>query len=177
MPTFLTLCLAAALLAGCQSATTVPPIRTAAQVDLPRFMGDWYVLGNIPTFIEKQAFNAIESYALNEDGTIDTTFRFRDGGFDGPEKIYHPTGFVRDGSRNAVWGMQFIWPIKAEYRVLFVSEAYDQAVIGRSKRDYLWIMARTPSIAPGEYQALVDMVEEQGYDVAKIRKVPQLPDL
>jgi apolipoprotein D and lipocalin family protein len=73
--------------------------------------------------------------------------------------------------------MQFIWPIKAEYRVLFVSEAYDQAVIGRSKRDYLWIMARTPSIAPGEYQALVDMVEEQGYDVAKIRKVPQLPDL
>ena len=32
-----------------------PTIPTAAPVDLPRFMGDWYVIANIPTFIEKDA--------------------------------------------------------------------------------------------------------------------------
>lgn len=157
---------------ACQSAPPLPPIRTAAQVDLPRFMGEWYVLGNIPTFIEKQAFNAREHYALNDDGSVATTFTFNKGAFDGPEKIYHPKGFIRDTDTNAVWGMQFIWPFKAEYRVLFVNEAYDQAVIGRSKRDYLWIMARTPSLSTASYEALERLVAEQGYDVAKIRRVP-----
>ena len=56
---------------------------TVAKVDLPRFMGDWYVIANIPTFIETGAHNAVESYALAEDGSIETTFTFRDGAFDG----------------------------------------------------------------------------------------------
>ncbi len=159
-------------LSGCQSSEPLPPIRTASYVDLERFMGDWYVLGNIPTLIERQAFNAVESYELLADGTVATTFRFNKGALDGPEKIYHPTGFVRDTTTNAEWGMQFIWPIKAEYRVVFVSASYDQCVIGRTKRDYLWIMARTPSVSEADFQALVDLAEAEGYDPAKIRRVP-----
>ena len=31
------------------------PIHTVEYVDLGRFMGDWYVIANIPTFIEKDA--------------------------------------------------------------------------------------------------------------------------
>ena len=83
-------------------------------------MGDWYVIANIPTFIEKSAFNAVESYRLNEDGTVATTFRFREGSFKGEEKIYRPTGFIVDKKSNAVWGMQFLWPIKTDYRIAFV---------------------------------------------------------
>jgi apolipoprotein D and lipocalin family protein len=49
---------------------------TVSYVDLERFMGDWYVVASIPAFIEKGAHNAVESYALNSDGTIATTFRF-----------------------------------------------------------------------------------------------------
>ena len=166
-------------LTGCQSAEPLPPIRTATDVDLSRFMGDWYVLGNIPTFIETRAYNAVESYAMNDDGSIATTFSFRKGSFDGPEKVYHPKGFVRHTpattgeNSNAVWGMQFIWPFKAEYRVLYVSENYEQTVIGRSKRDYLWIMARTPELAESEYAALVEFASAEGYDPSKIRRVPQ----
>ena len=36
-------------------------LETVKYVDLERFMGDWYVIANIPTFIEKGAVNAIES--------------------------------------------------------------------------------------------------------------------
>jgi len=120
------------LAAGCESA---PPIRTAESVELARFMGDWYVLGNIPTFIERQAYNAVESYKLHESGRINTQFRFRQAAFDGPEKLYKPTGFVRNAETNAVWGMQFIWPFKAEYRVLYINDDYTQTIIGRSKRN------------------------------------------
>jgi apolipoprotein D and lipocalin family protein len=157
-------------LAGCSS---YPPIKNVAQVDLPRFMGDWYVIANIPTFIEKTAHNAIENYSLNEDGSIATTFTFYDGGFEGEKKTYKPTGFITDTTSNAIWGMQFIWPIKADYRVMYLNDDYTQTVIGRIKRDYVWIMARTPTIPDTDYQQLLKMLADEGYDVTLIKPVPQ----
>ncbi len=59
-----------------------PPIRTVEAVDLDRFMGDWYVVAHIPTWLERDAYNAVESYRLDPDGTVATTFSFREGGFD-----------------------------------------------------------------------------------------------
>jgi apolipoprotein D and lipocalin family protein len=162
-----------ALLTGGCSTTNLPPIRTAQKVDLQRFMGDWYVLASIPTFIEREAHNAVESYRLTDDGRVATTFTFNDGGFDGERKIYTPTGFVLDTESNAVWGMRFIWPIKADYRIVYVDEDYSQTIIGRLKRDYVWIMARTPQISPHDMQHLVSIIAEQGYDTSRLRTVPQ----
>lgn len=148
------------------------PITTVAQVDLARFMGDWYVIAHIPTFIEKQAFNATESYELNEDGTIATTFTFNHGGLDGPEKRYTPKGFVRDKTSNAVWGMRFVWPFKAEYRIVYLNEDYTHTVIGRTKRDYVWIMARTPEIPREDYDAILSFLGQEGYDMSRVRRIP-----
>ncbi|MFT7244726.1 MAG: apolipoprotein D and lipocalin family protein [Candidatus Azotimanducaceae bacterium] len=159
-------------LVGCSSAGPFDSIRTQGFVDLDRFSGDWYVIASIPTVLEKDAFNAVETYEKPVDGRVATTFRFNKGALDGPEKIYHPTGFVRDASSNAVWGMQFIWPIKAEYRIVYVDEPYDVTIIGRSKRDYVWIMARTSSIPDTQYQSLLNIVRAEGYDLSAIRKVP-----
>ena len=149
------------------------PIRTENNVDIKRFMGDWYVIANIPTFIEKGAHNAVESYELNEDGTIATTFTFNKGGFDGELKQYHPKGFILDDESNAVWGMQFIWPIKADYRIVYINDDYTQTIIGREKRDYVWIMARTPQIPEQDYLQMLKLLAEQGYDISQIKKVPQ----
>jgi apolipoprotein D and lipocalin family protein len=165
-------CALAALLAGCQSAPR-PPLSVVPHVDLERFMGDWYVIANIPTLIERGAHDAVESYRLADDGTIETTFTFRDGGFDGEPKRYTPRGYVVDRGSNAVWGMQFVWPIKADYRIAYLARDYSQTVIAREKRDYVWIMARTPRIADEDYERLVRFVAAQGYDVSKIRRVPQ----
>lgn len=150
-----------------------PPIRTETAVDLEWFMGDWYVIANIPTYIETDAHNAMESYRLSEDGTVATTFSFRQGSFDGELKTYHPTGYVLDRSSNAIWGMQFIWPIRAEYRIVFVDESYSQTVIGRSARDYVWLMARAPEISDSDYRRFLTLIAGEGYDVSKVRKVPQ----
>ncbi|UCD79258.1 MAG: lipocalin family protein [Desulfobacterales bacterium] len=155
---------------GCQ---TTDKIHTVPSVDLNRFMGEWYVIANIPTFIEKKAYNAVESYRLDEDGTIKTTFNFNKGGFDGPLKTYNPRGYIRDKESNAVWGMQFIWPFKAEYRIIFLKEDYSITVIGRSKRDYVWIMAREPEISDEEYDFILKFLKNQGYDTNKVKKVPQ----
>ena len=162
-----------ALISACQSTSNFPPIRTENFVDLDRFFGEWYVIANIPTFIETDAYNAIESYQKPVDGKVATTFTFNKGGFDGDKKIYHPTGFVREDTGNAVWGMQFVWPVKAEYRIVYVDADYEFTIIGRTKRDYVWLMARQPVIADADYQRLLRIIEEEGYDLEKLRRVPQ----
>ena len=159
-------------LAACQGAAN-KPLPAVQQVDLPRFMGDWYVIANIPTFIETGAHNAIESYKLDADGTTAVTFTFRDGAFDGKPKQYKPRGFVRDTTSNAVWDMQFIWPIKSDYRITYLAPYYSQTIISREQRDYVWIMARTPGIPDADNQRLASLVRDQGYDVARLQKVPQ----
>ena len=109
---------------------------------------------------------------------METTFRFNKGGFDGPEKVYQSRAFVLDQESNAHWGMQFVWPFKAEYRVVFLAADYSVTMIGRSKRDYVWIMAREPSIPDADYTKLLDLLKSYGYDTRLVQKVPQqVPDM
>lgn len=136
-------------------------------------MGDWYVIANIPTFLERQAYNAVENYELDSDGNIPTTFTFNKGSFDGPLKTYNPKGFIKDSSNNSLWGMQFVWPIKADYRIVYLSDDYQQVIVGRKARDYVWVMARTPQVSETDYQALIRRVEELGYETDDLRRVPQ----
>lgn len=160
-----------AMMSGC--ATARPPLKTVERVDLPRYMGAWYVIATIPTFIETEAYNAIETYRLDPDGTIDTVFTFQQGGFAGPAKRYNPRGFVVDRENNSTWGMRFVWPFKSEFLITHLNADYTQTVIGRNKRDYVWIMARTPQIPEADYQRLLAELAAQGYDLKKLRKVPQ----
>ncbi|MFQ3246697.1 MAG: apolipoprotein D and lipocalin family protein [Arenicella sp.] len=173
MKTFLKLVMPATIALSLAACATRAPMPTVESVDLKKFMGDWYIIGNIPTFIERQAYNAVEHYELDSDGNIPTTFTFNKGSFDGPLKTYHPKGFVTDKTDNSLWGMQFIWPIKADYRIVYLSDDYQQVIVARKARDYVWIMARTPKISDTDYQALVEKTERLGYDPARIRKVPQ----
>ena len=81
--------------------------------------------------------------------------------------------FVRPDSGNAVWGVQFIWPIKAEYRIVWLSPDYSQVIVGRSKRDYVWYMSRTPQVPETDYTAAAERIRSMGYDVAKLRRMPR----
>ncbi len=165
----------AMLASGCASAPgdTLPPPALVSHVDLPRFMGDWYVIANIPTFLEKGAHNAKDSYKLDTDGTILTTFSFNADAAEGPAKHYESRGYVLDTASNAVWGQQYVWPFKADYRISYLSPDYSEVVITRLKRDYVWIMARTPTIPQADLARLKLFVQSQGYPADQLQLVPQ----
>ena len=154
-------------------ANDLPMIKPVAHVDLPRFMGTWYVIATIPTRFEKNAFNAVETYTLQSDGNVYTQFHFRNGSFDAPVKAIHSIGFVKTDSGNAVWGVQVFWPLKAQYIVAYLKDDYSQTIVARDARDYTWIMARTPTVSQADYDALLARVKALGYPVSSIRKVPQ----
>ncbi|RAN82972.1 hypothetical protein B5P43_02645 [Bacillus sp. SRB_336] len=163
----------ALLLSATAGARDWPPITPVAHVDLPRFMGNWYVIATIPTRFEKNAYDALEVYTLKPNGDVATSFHFRSGSFDGEKKAIHSTGIVTPGSGSAVWGVQVFWPLKAQYVVAYLKGDYSQVIVARDARDYVWVMARTPAIAQADYDALLARVGALGYPLEKVRKVPQ----
>ena len=162
----------ASMVSGCSSQQ---PMTTVEYVDVERFMGDWYVIANIPTYFEKDAYSPLESYRLDTDGSIATTFSFNAGSFEGEKKVYRPRAFITDSTTNAVWGMQFIWPIKADYRIAYLDEDYQTTVIGRNNLDYVWIMSRSPEMSEQRYAELKRFVGALGYDPALLIKAQHQP--
>lgn len=158
-------------LTGC--ASSLPRLKTVERLDIERYMGPWYVIAAIPTFIETKSYNAVEEYQLLKDGTINTIFTFRQGAFDGPLKRYNPRGFIRDKINKSSWGMRFVWPFKAEFLITHVDPEYTETIISRNRRDFVWIMARAPKISEDDYARLVGILKEQGYDISRLRRVPQ----
>lgn len=167
------LALGLALVSGIATAGTLPPIPPVPQVDLPRFMGTWYMIAAIPTVFEHDAWNAVQTYTLQPDGNIRTTLSFNKNAADGPLKRIHATALVRPGSGGAVWGVQIFWPLRSQYIVAWLKPDYSEMIVARDARDYAWVFARTPTVRAADWAMLQTRVAALGYDMAKLRRVPQ----
>ena len=159
---------------GSDGARTAGELEVVPEVDLDRFMGDWYVVGLIPNRIEKDPYLSVESYAMRDDGKIDITYFFRQGGFDGEEKTLHMVARPRDGS-GARWSVRPFWPLSLAYLVIDLADDYRYTVIGHPSRNYAWIMAREKTLGDRDWQGILGRLEAQGFDPERIRRVPQLP--
>jgi len=152
------------------------PLRTVPQVSLPRYMGDWFVIANIPYFAEKGCYDSIESYALRADGKIDNWFTCRKNSFDAPlERKANALATVADTRSNAVWRVRFFKIISVKYLILDLDPQYQWVMVGHPSRRYGWIMARSKTLDEPTYQAILRNISEQGYDPGKFKKVPQRP--
>ncbi|MCX6127078.1 MAG: lipocalin family protein [Proteobacteria bacterium] len=159
--------------AACTTTETLPPLTKVPAVDLSRFMGDWYVLANIPTFLETGAHNAIEHYDLNPDGSIAISFSFHKDSFEGPKKNYTMTGTVVEGTNNAEWRVSPFWPIKFPYYTVDLAGDYSWVVVATPNRDYLWIMARKPFLPDSLLSDLIKGMVSRGFKESEIQRVPQ----
>jgi apolipoprotein D and lipocalin family protein len=148
--------------------------KTVESLDLNKFMGSWYVIAILPNFIEKNAVNGVESYALNSDGTIGITYKFRKGNVQGKEKVMKPRAKVYNKSTNAEWRVQFFKPFWYPYLVIDLADDYRYTVIGVPNRKFVWIMSRTSSITDEDYANIISKLQAEGYKTEKIKKMPQI---
>jgi apolipoprotein D and lipocalin family protein len=153
---------------------SLPKQTLVARVEIPRFMGKWYVIANIPTIFEKGAHNATETYTWNEEKQrIDIDFRFNKNSFDGPEKSIPQKGFVYNEETGSEWRVQPIWPLRLGYLIIGLGKGYKDCMVGVPNRKHLWIMSRTPHMEKRRLQALLTQAKSYGYDTSKVQAVPQ----
>ena len=156
------------------SCSSLPELKTVEKIEIPKFMGSWYVIANIPTFIEKGAHNAQETYTWNEkESRIDVDFSFNKDSFDGEKKSYPQKAFIYNTKTNAEWRVQPIWPLRFAYLIVGVAPDYSWTIIGVPNRNYVWIMARTPTLSQDTYDMIVAKVKENHFDITKLKIVPQ----
>ena len=132
------------------------PLETVPFVDIEKYMGKWYVIANIPSFVEKNATNATESYHLNNKGEIETIFSFYKNNLKGKKVTYTPKGFIYNTETNAEWKMQFIWPFKMPFLIIDLADDYSYTVVGYPNRKFVWIMSRTPKISHNIFQQIIN---------------------
>ena len=154
---------------GCKTYENLPEL--ANYVDIDGFMGTWYVHGYSPTFLDKEAYNATETYELDDDKIL-TTYRFRDGSFDGKVKIYHPVGKVTNEETNAEWSMRFFKIFSAPYLILYVDSEYQYTLVGHPNREMAWLMSKSPEISEEKYTKLMGELEKRDFILEDFRRVP-----
>lgn len=178
---FLMACAASALaMTGCTSGPPNPNPRAdlplqSVPVDLPRYMGRWYVIANIPYFAERGFVASRAEWTLRSDGRIDDVFIGRKGGFDGPEKRYQFLDTVKPGSNGGEWSVRLFWPIHVTQITLYVDPDYRYTILGYPGKNLGWIFARQPQISEEDYRALLARLDAMGYDTSRFQRVPQVP--
>lgn len=179
MKRFLRIALAglAVVPAACTQPTSsggpLPPLKTVPQVDLQRYMGDWYVYAHIPYFLEKGKVGTLDRYVLRPDGKIDNYFIFRKGSLDAPLKSWKALAWVHDAKTQAEWRVQFLWPLKVPYLVLDLDADYQWSVVGHPGRKLAWVLSRKPTLDEATYQGILERLRAQGYNPDLLAKVPQ----
>jgi apolipoprotein D and lipocalin family protein len=156
------------LLHGCQGTGAMNPITTVDKLEIERFMGDWYVLADIATPFDKDAYAPTEHYVLRSDGMVETTYRYKRGNATGEFKSRTMT--ARPNSElPSIWGMRLIWPFEADYRIAHIHPDYETTIVARNKRDFVWLMARTPTIDQSAFDTLLEKVQSLGYAISDLR--------
>jgi apolipoprotein D and lipocalin family protein len=155
------------------SACKESDMQTVEQVDIERFMGDWYVIATIPNPIEKYAMNGIESYKLLNGDRVKIDYRFTDSR-DGKVKHMQPKGWIYDQESKAEWRVQFLWPVKFPYLIIDLAEDYSYTVIGVPNKKFIWIMARESEMKDETYGGILQRLKAIGYETDNIMKMPQV---
>ena len=159
----------------------LPPVSTIATLDVPRYMGTWYEIAKFPNrFQAKCVANTRARYLAQTDGsvqvlnscvtadgsTIDALGRAIQVGATTSPKLQ-----VRFAPAWLSWLPQ-VW---GDYWVIDLDADYQLAAVSDSKREYLWVLSRTPQLNDKAYGALIERLKAQYFEVQKLERTVQSP--
>ena len=130
-------------------AASLPLVESPQAVDIPGFMGDWFVLANIPTPLEVGTSNNIEHYDWDEQNKrIQVTFSYTPGGKPATTKPSQAfmRGYIKNAPLNTRWSLDvkvgFYLPLGLTYLIPYIAEDNEYVIVSVPDRSYLWIMTR-----------------------------------
>jgi len=154
----------------------VPPLQTAAHVDLARYMGSWYEIAAIPQPFEQGCVGSQATYTLQSDKTVRVVNSCHRGSSVAPLDRVAGTASVTDEATNAKLAVTFdlaAGATQGAYWILAVDDGYQHALVGTPDRQSLWILDRSAHPSAAVVARLVYQAAEQGFDVSKLMLSPQ----
>lgn len=150
----------------------IPPLfsqNTGGSIDLNKYSGMWYIIACIPTKFDRTWDHVTETYTIKANKQIDIYTSYTVGD-DANAKHVNSKGFVKS-SDNSFWRVQFIWPFRSDYLIEEIGPDYSYAVVGHRKKNYLYILSRTPQLDDQLYKTLLDKYSFKNYNMSLLRKI------
>ena len=149
-------------------------LSTIDALDVPRYMGKWYEIARYPNWFQKKCVgDSSAEYSMRTDGRVQVVNRCRLGNGDVKEAI----GTARQigGSSSAKLKVSFVPPwlsfipaVWGDYWVIDLDNQYQLVAVSEPSRNYLWVLARTPTIEQKTYEAMLDRLKSRGFDADKL---------
>lgn len=140
-------------------------IKIICDLDLQRYLGNWYEIGRLPLRSEEGMDNVTAVYNLKKNGEIEVV---NSGYKKGKKKGIRGTAWVADDRCKGALMVRFFWPFKSEYNVIKLDENYRYAVVMGDTKDNLWILNRSPHMESKLYGEIIDFLDDKGFDIKKI---------
>ena len=172
----------ASLKAAAQTAAspaTLPAVTTIAALDVPRYMGTWYEIAKFPNrFQAKCAANTRAQYLAQTDGSVQVlnSCTTADGSVIDALGLAKQVGAATSPKlqvRFAPAWLSWLPMVWGDYWVIDLDADYQLAAVSDAKREYLWVLSRTPQVNAKAYDALLERLKAQHFDVKKLEPTPQ----
>jgi apolipoprotein D and lipocalin family protein len=166
------LSLAAAALAACSAlAPPSAPLPTVPSVDLARYVGAWYEIASLPNRFQAQCVADTQARYRQDGADIEVRNRCRTA--DG--KVEDITGVAKvvPDSGNAKLRVSFFRPFYGDYWVLALDPDYRWVLVGEPRRQFGWVLSRTPTLPAADLDAALTRAAALGFDRAAFRATPQ----
>lgn len=177
-PLALAVALTVSLLAACTSAPPAP-MATVANVDLNRYLGNWYQVSMIPNKFQAMCVADTQAnYSLQDTWTGDSirvTNRCRKS--DGTVEAAVGVAKIVPDSSNAKLKVAFFRPFYGNYWVLALGDNYDWVLVGEPKREFGWVLSRQPTLDAASLNAAMQRAEALGYQRSQFVTSPQTQPL
>jgi apolipoprotein D and lipocalin family protein len=161
-------------LAACLSlsACTNAPLDTVPSVDLARFQGQWFEIAKLPRITQADCHGTTATYHLTSPTTLDLLHQCHLGSLKGELRESAAHAIVNDLNASAKLSVDF-GGVYGDYWVLDLGEHYDFAVVGHPNREYLWLIARTPTVDKTTLARMLKTAQDKGFDTAKLEYTEQ----
>lgn len=148
-------------------------VKPVPDFEINKYLGKWYEIARLDHSFEEGLSQVTAEYILKDDGGVSVLNR----GFLASENEWKEAEgkayFVNSESEGYL-KVSFFGPFYGSYVVFELdNENYQYAFVSGPNTDYLWLLARTPSVDQELKDTFVQMVKERGFDTKRLIFVDQ----
>jgi len=142
-------------------------------------MGTWYEIAKFPNWFQRKCAGGTQAeYSLKNDGMVQVINRCRLESGEmieaiGAARQIGPATSPRLEVRFAPAWLSFLPFVWGDYWVIDIDENYQLVAVSEPKKEYLWILARTPNIDPDDYKNLLARLSQKGFDLRRLEVTRQ----
>ncbi|WP_334019763.1 lipocalin family protein [Alteromonas sp. S015] len=166
---FVSMIMVSMVCAGLSGCTGVPDkVAPVEGFELSRYLGKWYEIARFDHSFEEGLSEVTATYSMRDDGGVNVINR----GFSKEETTWDEAegkAYFVGAKTTGHLKVSFFGPFYASYVIMELDkEGYQYALITGPDKDYLWILARTPSISDEVRRHLLEKATKAGYDISKL---------